>query len=83
MLEEEVFPALQQICEDWRKFFIFQQNGAPAHYARQVQDLLDKTFDEWLGRRGPWEWPSRSPDITVADFFLWGYLEEKVFARGS
>jgi hypothetical protein len=65
-----------------KKFFIFQQDGAPAHYARQVRDLLDETFDKWLGRRGPWEWPSRSSDFTVTDFFLWRYLKEKVFARG-
>ena len=28
----------------------------------------------WLGSRGPIEWPSRSPDSTPCDFFLWGHL---------
>ncbi|GBM49467.1 hypothetical protein AVEN_142605-1 [Araneus ventricosus] len=26
------------------------------------------------------EWPQRSPDITPMDFFLWGYLKQKVYA---
>ena len=32
------------------------------HY---VQELT-----RWLGRRGPHEWPARSPDLTPCDFFL-------------
>jgi hypothetical protein len=27
------------------------------------------------------EWPARSPDMTPPDFFLWGYLKDRVFAR--
>jgi len=26
-----------------------------------------------LGRRGPHEWPVRSPDLTPCEFFLWGW----------
>ena len=26
------------------------------------------------------EWPPRSLDLTVPDFFLWGYLKSKVYA---
>ena len=26
------------------------------------------------------EWPPRSPDLTPCDFFLWGYVKDKVFA---
>lgn len=24
-------------------------------------------------------WPPRSPDLTVCDFFLWGYIKDKVY----
>jgi transcriptional regulator with XRE-family HTH domain len=82
MLENEVIPRLAEMRDDYRNYFIFQQDGAPAHYARSVRNLLDETFTEWIGRRGPIEWPARSPDLTVADFFLWGYLKDQVFARG-
>ena len=33
------------------------------------------------GRGGPLEWPARSPDLTPMDFWLWGYLKEKVCAH--
>lgn len=33
----------------------------------------------WIGRRGPIEWPHRSPDLPPMDYFLWGYLKAKVF----
>ena len=29
--------------------------------------------------RGDVEWPARSPDLSIWDFFLWGYIKEKVF----
>jgi hypothetical protein len=26
-------------------------------------------------------WPARSPDLTVPDFFLWGFLKDRVLRR--
>jgi hypothetical protein len=46
----------------WRVGF-FEQDGAPPHYARTVRAYLDQTFPgRWIGRRGPLQWPSQSPD---------------------
>ncbi|GFU84889.1 uncharacterized protein TNCV_2128301 [Trichonephila clavipes] len=28
-------------------------------------------------------WPPRSPDLTPADFWLWGYLKSRVYLSGS
>jgi len=25
------------------------------------------------------KWPTRSPDLTVCDFFLWGYVKDRVY----
>jgi len=37
--------------------------------------------NRWIGRGGPTPWPPRSPDITPPlDFFLWGYVKNKVFS---
>lgn len=59
---------------------IFQQDGAPAHYSRLVRLYLNLVFpNRWIGRLGPMLWPPRSPDLTPLDFFLWGYLKDKVF----
>ena len=56
------------------------QHGAPAHYAIDVRDWLDKSFPaRWIGRRGALDWPARSPDLTPADYFLWGYLKDSVY----
>ena len=48
----------------------FQQDGAPAHFSRNVTEHLNVTFEEkWVGRNGPINWPARSPDLTKLDFF--------------
>ena len=30
---------------------------------------------------GDTAWPARSPDLTLPDFFLWGFLKDRVFRR--
>lgn len=58
----------------------FQQDGAPPHFGVQVRQFLDDMFpNRWIGRRGPFEWPPRSPDLTPLDFFLWGHLKSRVY----
>ena len=32
-----------------------------------------------LGRRKPHEWPSRRPDLTPGEFYLWGYTMEELY----
>lgn len=60
---------------------IFQQDGAPPHYAIIVRRYLDtKLPQRWIGRGGPISWPARSPDLTPLDFFLWGYVKNYVFS---
>ena len=42
---------------------------------------MDAAFPKrWVGRDGPTPCPPRSPDITPLDFFLWGYVKDKVFS---
>lgn len=84
-LQLELIPALAQLYPGnepgmptaamW-----FQQDGAPPHYALPVRQYLSEIFpNRWIGRRGPYEWPARSPDLTPLDYFLWGYLKSKVY----
>lgn len=59
---------------------IFQQDGAPPHFSRDVRQFLSQTFpDRWIGRGGPIRWAPRSPDLTPLDFFLWGHVKNKVY----
>jgi hypothetical protein len=34
-----------------------------------------------ISRRGNIEWPVRLPNLNACNFFLWGYLQSKVYER--
>lgn len=83
LLHHHIVPAMQASAArqniPWGEV-IFQQDGAPAHYARLVRDYLDLVFpNRWIGRMGHIAWPPRSPDLTPLDYFLWGFLKDRVF----
>ena len=78
MLQHFLIPRLVHYDDD----IMFQQDGAPPHFASVFRDFLDKKFPgRWIGRRGPIKWPARLPDLTPADFFLWGVLKDKVYSH--
>lgn len=82
LLQDAVVPRIVEIIEESGEDLdpIFQQDGAPPHYAVQVRTFLDQEFpDSWIGRRGPIEWAPRSPDLSSLDFFLWGHLKSNVY----
>jgi hypothetical protein len=59
---------------------IFQQDGAPAHFAVDVRQYLDYHFpNRWIGRCGSIRWSLRSPDLTPLDIFLWGHVKYIVY----
>ena len=42
------------------------------HYLRkQFPGLVMSKGDDW-------PWPHRSPDLTLCDFFIWGYMKHKM-----
>ena len=58
-----------------------QHESAPPHYTLCSRQVMNKIFDEkWIGRGGPVSWPLRSPDLTSPDYFLWGFVKERVMA---
>lgn len=85
LLQNTVDPTLTYLIENYGTFneedIHFQQDGAPPHYAATVRHFLDERFPgQWIGRRGPIEWPARSPDFNPLDFFLWGHLKTVCYA---
>lgn len=71
---------LDDIPLDIRRAMWFMHDGAPVHFTRDVRNHLDQNFPErWIGRGSDVLWPPRSPDLTTCDFFLWGYVKEKVY----
>ena len=58
-----------------------QQDVAPAHTANNVNEYLSRKLgNNWISR-GPIDWTARSPDLTPLDFFLSGYVKEKVYSE--
>ena len=58
----------------------FQHDGAPAHFAVAVRQLLDARYpNRWIGRDSPTAWPPSSPDTTPLHFYLWGHLKSLVY----
>ena len=51
--------------------FTFQQDGAPAHSARQAQDWLQQNCPDFIRKD---EWPPNSPDLNPLDFCVWGIM---------
>lgn len=48
------------------------QHGAPPHFCHHVRNHLDREMaGRLISRGGPIAWPSRSPDLTQLDYFLW------------
>ncbi|GBL94432.1 hypothetical protein AVEN_12207-1 [Araneus ventricosus] len=71
MLEIFAFPQKEGLQPN----IIFQQDGAPPHWSLEVREVLDENFPRlWIGRGDAIPWPPRSPDITILDFFLRGYM---------
>lgn len=72
LLRPSVMPRIRKVFED--EEFYFQQDGAPPHYHFAITFYLDEILpNRWVGQRG-------SPDFTPLDFFLRGYLKDKVYA---
>ncbi|KAJ4437880.1 hypothetical protein ANN_13819 [Periplaneta americana] len=56
----------------------FQQDDATCHTSNESMELIASFFDNRIISRNLW--PPKSPDLTTPDFFLWGYLKDRVYA---
>ena len=58
----------------------FQQDGATPHAALATLVKLQDVFRERLiSRRTDHPWAAHSPDLNPLDFFLWGFLKNRVY----
>ena len=78
MINEILWPELQDI--DVGDVY-FQQDSAMCHTSVGTIGLMRKKFlDQVIYRNGDYNWSPRSCDLTPLDFFLWGYVKDKVYA---
>lgn len=80
-IQNDLNGLLEHVPLQTRRDMWFMHDGAPPHFSLIVRDHLNHIFhNRWIGRGGPYSWPSRSPDLNPLDFFLWGHLKSLVYA---
>ena len=79
MLQDYVLPQLESRNIPLHTVW-FQQDGARPHTARPTLTQLQGSFPgKVLSKGGSVEWPPRSPDLSLPDFFLWGHIKAIVY----
>jgi hypothetical protein len=75
LLAQHLLPAIRYIAGD---FYVFQQDSAPAHRARETVEYLRAETPEFIS---PDLWPPNSPDLNPVDYRIWGFVQERVYHR--
>jgi len=57
-------------------YYVFQQDGAPAHRARDTVIMQQRETPEFIP---PEMWPPNSPDLNPVDYSIWCMLQERVY----
>jgi inhibitor of nuclear factor kappa-B kinase subunit alpha len=73
LLSQQLLPAIRELSGE---YFIFQQDSAPAHRARDTVEMLRINTPEFIP---PTLWPPNSPDLNPVDYRIWGVLQERVY----
>jgi hypothetical protein len=73
LLRQNLLPDIKRVSGD---LFIFQQDGAPAHRAKETVQLLQDETPDFIP---PTLWPPNSPDLNPVDYKVWSALQQKVY----
>jgi transposase len=74
LLTEHLLPSIKRLSSN--AFFIFQQDSAPAHRAKETVELLRREAPDFIS---PLLWPPNSPDLNPVDYKIWSVLQERVY----
>jgi len=72
---------MQKLLPDIRQlsgYYVFQQDSAPAHRARETIELLTIETAEFIP---PTLWPPNSSDLNPVDYKVWSVMQEKVYKK--
>ena len=72
LLMRGLLPEMRQFSE----FFIFQQDGALSHRARETVNLLSPDTPDFMSSS---LWPPNSPDLNPVDYKVWGIMQERIY----
>jgi len=70
LLKPQMLPVMCRIAGDT---YVFQQDSAPAHRARDTVQLLQQGTPEF---NAPDLWPPNSPDFNPIDYRVWGLMQK-------
>ncbi len=73
LLSQQLLPMMRDVSGE---FFIFQQDSAPAHRARDTVRLLEQATPAFIP---PDLWPPNSPDLNPVDYKIWGIMQQRVY----
>jgi hypothetical protein len=63
---------------------MLQHKGVPPHFGRAVTEFSNEVYGgRWTGRGTLVAWPARSPDFNPIDFFLWSFIQSRVYHGGK
>ena len=71
--------SVDQLDGDELRNGYFQQDGATCHTSNDSMTEIESFFDDRIISKVLW--PPRSPDLSPPDFFLWGALKGKAYAK--
>lgn len=81
-LQNQINDFMDELPLQERQCIWFQQDGATCHSTLNVREYLEHVFNgKVMHRYSDIFWPARSPDLTPLDYFLWGYLKQKVYQQ--
>ena len=72
LLMEDLLPEIREFSE----FYIFRQDGAPAHRARETVALLTNETSDFIN---PTLWPPNSSDLNPVDYKIWRFMQEMMY----
>ncbi len=62
------------MLEEDERDVVFQQDNARPHVSKETMPMLREFFGDRIV-----DWPTRSPDLSPPDYFLWGMLKNAVY----
>jgi len=71
-LSQQMLPAIKHVASDT---FVFQQDNAPSHRAKDTIKLLQQEMPDFSG---PDLWPQNIPDLNIVDYKVWGVMQQRV-----
>lgn len=58
---------------------LFSTGRSTSSRWNKTADFLNENFPQkWIGTGGPFEWPSRTPNLTPLDYFSLGYVKDEM-----